>query len=154
MNPGSIAPHVALAALLPVVLAACAAPELTKGKASIDRIEHIVVIYAENRSFDNLYGLFPGANGIANATPAQYTQVDRDSTPLPHLPPVWKGKDADPAFPSDLPNKPFRIDAPPVNLPLSVATRDVIHKFYQNQEQINGGRLDRFSPRAASHGPP
>ena len=69
--------------------AAAAAPAL-------DRIEHIVVIYAENRSFDNLYGLFPGANGIANATPAQYTQVDRDGKPLPKLPPVWKGKDADP----------------------------------------------------------
>ena len=27
-------------------------------------LDHIVVIYAENRSFDNLYGLFPGANGI------------------------------------------------------------------------------------------
>jgi len=144
MSPSPIARHAALAALLPVLLAACVTPEATKGSASVDRIEHIVVIYAENRSFDNLYGLFPGANGIANATPAQYTQVDRDGAPLPHLPPVWKGKDADPAFPVDLPNKPFRIDAPPVNLPLSVATRDVIHKFYQNQEQVNGGRNDRF----------
>ena len=107
-------------------------------------IEHIVVIYAENRSFDNLYGLFPGANGIANATPEQYTQVDRDGKPLPHLPPVWKGKDADPAFPLELPNRPFRIDAPPINLPLSVPTRDLIHKFYPQQEQIDGGRNDRF----------
>ena len=49
---------------------------------------------------------------------------------------------ADPAFPVDLPNKPFRIDALPVNLPLSVATRDVIHKFYQNQEQINDVEVD------------
>ena len=65
-------------------------------RAALDRIEHIVVIYAENRSFDNLYGLFPGANGIANATPAQYTQVDRDGKPLANLPPVWKGKDPDP----------------------------------------------------------
>jgi len=103
------------------------------------------VIYAENRSFDNLYGLFPGANGIANATPAQYTQVDRDGTPLPHLPPVWKGTAPDPAFPKDLPNKPFRIDAPPVNSPLNAKTRDLVHKFYQQQEQINGGRLDRFA---------
>ena len=60
---------------------------------------------------------------------------------------MWKGKDADPAFPQDLPNRPFRIDAPPVNLPLSVATRDLVHKFYQNQEQINGGRNDRFVAR-------
>jgi phospholipase C len=41
-----------------------------------------------------LYGLFPGANGIANATPEQYVQVDRDGKPLPYLPPVWKGKEA------------------------------------------------------------
>ena len=49
-----------------------------------------------------------------------------------------------PRFRSDLPNKPFRIDAPPINLPLSAPTRDLVHKFYQNQEQINGGRNDRF----------
>jgi len=133
------------AALLGVLIAGCATPDAAKGRVGIDRIEHIVVIYAENRSFDNLYGLFPGANGIANATPAQFTQVDRDGTTLPHLPPVWKGKDADPAFPKDLPNKPFRIDAPPVNLPLSVPTRDLIHKFYPQQEQINRGRNDRFA---------
>jgi acid phosphatase len=127
-----------------VALAAgCAAPPAGQ-RAGLEKLDHIIVIYAENRSFDNLYGLFPGANGIANATPAQYTQVDRDGTPLPHLPPVWKGKDADPAFPRDLPNRPFRIDAPPINLPLSVKTRDLIHAFYRNQEQINGGRNDRF----------
>src|SRR5438093_9495456 len=70
--------------------------------AGLDRIDHIIIIYAENRSFDNLYGLFPGADGIANATPEQSTQVDVDGKPLPHLPPVWKGKDPDPAFPKDL----------------------------------------------------
>ena len=32
-----------------------------------NRIEHVIVIYSENRSFDNLYGLFPGANGIGTA---------------------------------------------------------------------------------------
>ena len=124
------------------LIAACATPP--PPKPGLDRIQHIIVIYAENRSFDHLYGLFPGANGIANATPEQYTQVDRDGKPLPHLPPVWKGKDADPAYPDALPNKPFRLDAPPVNMPLSVPTRDTIHKFYPQQEQINGGRNDRF----------
>jgi phospholipase C len=125
------------------LIAGCAAPPAGQ-RAALDRIEHVVVIYAENRSFDNLYGLFPGANGVSNATPAQYTQVDRDGTPLNTLPPVWKGKDPDPAFPRNLPNRPFRIDAPPVNLALSTKTRDLIHEFYRNQEQINGGRNDRF----------
>jgi len=123
----------------------CAMPPAGAPRAGLEKIQHIVVIYAENRSFDNLYGLFPGADGIANATPEQYTQLDFDGKPLPHLPPVWKGKDPDPAFPRDLPNKPFRIDAPPINMPLSVPTRDLIHKFYPQQEQINGGRNNRFA---------
>ncbi|HVR92884.1 MAG TPA: acid phosphatase [Casimicrobiaceae bacterium] len=125
-------------------LAGCAQQTARTASKGIEKIQHILVIYAENRSFDNLYGLFPGANGIASATSAQYTQVDNDGKALAHLPPVWKGKDPDPAFPKDLPNRPFRIDAPPINLPLSVATRDLVHKFYQNQEQINEGRLDRY----------
>jgi phospholipase C len=114
------------------------------GPSGLDAIEHIVVIYAENRSFDHLYGLFPGANGIANATPEQYLQVDRDGAVLKTLPPVWNGKAKSADFPAGLPNKPFRIDAPPINLPLSVPTLDLVHSFYQNVEQINGGRNDRF----------
>jgi len=131
----------ALAAL--GLLFGCTTPP-PAARAGLERIEHVVVIYAENRSFDNLYGTFPGANGIANATPAQYTQVDRDGKPLSALPPVWKGKEPDPAFPVGMPNRPYRIDAPPINLPLSTPTRDLIHEFYRNQEQINGGRNDRF----------
>ena len=127
-----------------VLVAGCAAPPAGQ-RAALDRIEHIVVIYAENRSFDHLYGLFPGADGIANATAEQSTQVDYDGKPLPHLPPVWKGKDPDPAFPMNLPNKPFRLDLPPVTVPLTGHTRDLIHKFYPQQEQINGGRNNRFA---------
>ncbi|TMH28710.1 MAG: acid phosphatase [Betaproteobacteria bacterium] len=128
------------------LLIACAQQPSPPAKSGIEKIEHIIVIYFENRSFDNLYGLFPGADGIANATPAQSTQVDYDGKPLPHLPPVWKTgtSEADPAFPKDLPNKPFRLDAPPINLPLSTPTRDLIHKFYPEQEQINSARNDRF----------
>jgi acid phosphatase len=144
----SLFPACAMAALV----AGCTAPPLGP-QPGLSRIEHVIVIYAENRSFDNLYGLFPGANGIANATPAQYTQLDHDGTPLPHLPPVWEGSTAraDPAFPRDLPNRPFRIDAPPIGVPLSVKTRDLIHAFYRNQEQIDGGRNDRF-PEASDAG--
>jgi acid phosphatase len=130
---------------LVLVLAGCAAPAPVSPGAALEKIQHIVVVYAENRSFDNLYGLFPGADGIADATPEQYTQVDYDGKPLPYLPPVWKGKDPDAAFPKNMPNKPFRIDAPPIDMPLSVATRDLIHKFYPQQEQINGGRNNRFA---------
>src|SRR6266545_6148124 len=34
------------------------------GDPGLRKLEHIVVIYLENRSFDNLYGEFPGANGL------------------------------------------------------------------------------------------
>src|SRR2546422_4356170 len=95
-----------------LVLAGCA----TAPAGGVERIETIVVIYAENRSFDHLYGLFPGANGIAEATDEQKTQLDHDGTALPHLPPVFtpQGK-PDERFPPQLPNGPFRIDAPPIN---------------------------------------
>ena len=55
------------------------------GAVDLSKIETIVVIYAENRSFDHLYGMFPGANGIANATPEQWTQRDHDGTVLTYL---------------------------------------------------------------------
>ncbi len=124
-------------------IAGCAMP--VAERAGPDRIDHVIVIYAENRSFDNLYGLFPGANGVANATPTQYTQVDRDGTPLAELPPAWKGNEVDPAFAWRMPNRPFRLDAPPLNLPLTQQVRSPIHEFYRNQEQIDGGRNDRFA---------
>ena len=119
----------------------------------LQRIEHIVVIYAENRSFDNLYGTFPGADGVANARPEQYLQRNRDGTELPLLPYVWstpKGPNekptADMLFARGLPNEPFRIDARNrANLPLGRPTRDLVHRFYQHQEQINGGKLDYFA---------
>ena len=134
-----------LLAVVCVLLASCARAPMQEAQRRLDAIEHIVVIYAENRSFDNLYGLFPGANGITKATPEQYTQVDHDGKPFQRLPPVWKGKEHDLAFPSDLPNKPFQIDGPPIHLPASVPTRDLVHRYYQNIEQINGGQNNRFA---------
>src|SRR3954462_13248133 len=87
----------------------------TRADGDLARIENIVVIYAENRSFDHLYGSFPGADGLAQATAEQKTQLDHDGTPLAHLPPVYDGNKMNPRFPQDLPNGPFQIDAPPVN---------------------------------------
>jgi acid phosphatase len=129
-------------------VAADVAPPPPEASTGLDRIQHIVVIYDENRSFDNLYGLFPGADGIRNARPARYIQRDRNGKVLRRLPPVWHGDPptADPDYRSDLPNKPFRIDdAAGYGKPLSVKTRDLVHKFYQQQEQIDGGKLDRFA---------
>ena len=134
-----------------VAIAGCGGDAVVSRDASTDRaiarIEHVVVIYGENRSFDNLYGLFPGANGIANATQAQILQRDRDGSLLATLPPTWKsdGTTPDPAYAGPLPNAPFRIDRAPVGMPLATPTRDLAHRYYQNREQINGGRLDQYA---------
>jgi phospholipase C len=110
----------------------------------LSAIETIVVLYPENRSFDHLYGLFPGANGIANATKEQYSQRDHDGSVLPYLR-VWDTLgNPDPRFP-DLPNAPFRIDAPPVNLSAGQVLLSPIHAYYHSIEQINGGRNDMFA---------
>ena len=42
---------------------ACIAP-VAQAAANLDKISHTLVIYLENRSFDNLFGEFPGANGV------------------------------------------------------------------------------------------
>ena len=43
----------------------------------LQNIDHFVVIYQENWSFDALYGSFPGANGISNASATALAQLDR-----------------------------------------------------------------------------
>ncbi len=43
----------------------------------INNIDHIIVVYQENWSFDALYGSFPGANGRANASAGSLNQIDR-----------------------------------------------------------------------------
>ena len=83
-----------------LVLAGCATgPGPQTGSAKLQKINHVVVIYAENHIFDNMFGMFPGANGVANAKPENYVQRDHDGSVLPEL--VVFGRDGkpDPAFP-------------------------------------------------------
>ncbi|HET9645418.1 MAG TPA: acid phosphatase [Burkholderiaceae bacterium] len=110
----------------------------------MQRINHVVVIYAENHSFDNLYGLFPGADGIANATAEQKTQLDHDGKPLKELIVFGANGKPDNRFPR-MPNEPFRIDAPPVSRRTDELVPSPIHAFWHNQEQINGGRNNMFA---------
>ena len=134
-------PRIATVALA-LAAASCATP-ITRD-ASLDRIQTIVVIYAENHSFDNMYGMFPGADGVANAGPEEKTQVDHDGRPLPHLPPVYNAGKIDTRYPLSMPNGPFRIDQPPVNARIDQVVPSPIHNFYQNIEQINGGLNNKF----------
>src|SRR3984957_8904692 len=133
-------------------------------RALRSKIDNVVVIYAENRAFDNLYGNFPGAHGLSEVIdrdgrprPAYVPQVDRNGSVLQTLPPTWGGVTAAGAEPvvteaqsAGLPNAPFSIEhafTPQSNFTLSTptVTRDLVHRFFENQMQIDGGRNDGFA---------
>ena len=127
-----------------VVALALASPQSCNAQEGLAKIKTIVVIYAENRSFDHLYGFFPGADGITNASAEQKTQLDHDGTVLPYLTIFGPHGKPDSRFPR-MPNAPYRIDAAPINVPLDKLALDPIHAFYHNQEQINGGKNNMFA---------
>jgi acid phosphatase len=121
-------------------------------------VKNVVVIYLENRSFNNLFADFPGLAQPLAAVPAAATvQKDRDGSALAELPKVWGGmvparqniggKDyiINEADIQHLPNAPFKLaDAAGKPLPEGIITRDLVHAFYHNQMQINGGKNDGF----------
>jgi len=143
------------------------AADLRLDAALRDQVKQIVVIYAENRSFTNLFGNFPGLQHSLDSVSAEhYLQLDRDGkTPLPRLPAIWGGlvpqaqevdgkrymigqKDI-----GNLRNGPFHLtDAHGAPLPTGVITRDLVHRFYQNQMQINAGRNNQFAAWGDSGG--
>jgi acid phosphatase len=144
-------------------------PKAVKGSLDAKlkaHVKNVVVIYLENRSFNNLFANFPGvAQALSDVTPAAAAQKDRDGSPLPQLPKVWGGmvparqniggkdylvKEDDIGH---LPNAPFKLtDAEHNPLPEGLVTRDLWHLFYQNQMQINGGKNDGFVAWADSGG--
>jgi phospholipase C len=105
----------------------------------LDRLKHVVVIYLENHSFDNLYGEFPGADGLPTAA-ATTTQVDANGNPFEFLP--FPTTVPFSPFPTNLPNAPFSIEQ---YVPVDANTPDLVHRFYQEQSQIDGGKMDRFA---------
>jgi phospholipase C len=152
-----------------------------RGHGSMRQIDRFVVIYEENHSFDNLYGMWEGVDGVSNAEAdgAHIVQVDQAGRPYDCLlqndvnltsPPLDSAcSDAHPglAFPSHFKNAPFTIDdyikptdktcpAPGMSAPNGVlkdspgalaggCTRDLVHRFYQEQYQLNGGRQNRYT---------
>lgn len=118
-----------LVALLPV--------SVQSKPTDLNNIEHIVVIYLENRSFDSLFGLFPQANGLANTNKA-LPQIDEYGRTYKTLPPV--GNDA--RFPPDLANEPFNIGD---YISLGEKHPDLTHRFFIHQMQIDDGKNDRFA---------
>jgi acid phosphatase len=159
--------------LICTVLGACSNPppraarlpdEAAITRALRDDIDTIVVIYAENRAFDNLYGNFPNARGLSEVlgadgrpTAAYVPQVDRDGKILARLPPAWGGVTAAGFTPVvtqqqsvGLPNAPFSIEhaytaQSDVTLSTSTVTRDLWHRFFEHQMQIDGGKNDGYA---------
>ena len=131
--------------LISFVFIAAALSPVPAHAARLGDIDHIIVIYTENRSFDNLYGLFPGADGLAEAGAAAI-QVDKNGKRYASLPPVVdttkKPPMADSRFPRKLPNIPFEIAR---YVPIDEKTGDLVHRFYEEQEQIDGGKMDKFA---------
>ena len=154
-----------------LVLAGCAgqsvAPSRTGDAATRalrSKVATIVVIYAENRAFDNLYGGFPGARGLnevmdrdGRPLPSYVPQIDRDGSVLATLPPTWGGVTAAGVQPvvtqaqsTGLPNAPFSIESAftqqsNVTLSTSTVTRDLVHRFFEHQMQIDGGKNDGYA---------
>jgi phospholipase C len=142
----------AAAATAPATSAPAAMPAPATNASGLNKINHVVVIVQENWSFDSLYGEFPGANGLDNAG-AAVQQLDKNGQPYKTLPqPIdttKKPPTADPRFPADLPVQPFDIDhyAPPNQL-----IGDLTQRFYQEQQQIDGGKMDKFVALNSSGG--
>jgi acid phosphatase len=149
---------------------------------SLREFGHIVIIYQENHSFDNLYGLWGNVrgktvNGLNDADPAHTVQVRSDSStaykcllqndvnltsPTPLATSCADNTGA--GFQSAFANAPFKIDdyiaatdttcaAPGAFAPNGVlkgaglpggCTRDIVHRFYNEQYQINQGKQNRY----------
>ncbi|HZL79028.1 MAG TPA: acid phosphatase, partial [Candidatus Limnocylindrales bacterium] len=129
-------------------------------------IDHFIVIYQENWSFDALYGSFPGANGLSNVTVTSTNQLDRlTGNPIALLlnydpaantiptqnPPVPLNGTQDKRFLTDTNN----VNSPTVVntlLPYDLSgyiaasdlTGDIVHRYWQEQFQIDGGKMDDF----------
>jgi acid phosphatase len=173
----ALAAGFALAAV--VGSAAAASNGNGSGNDRLSRINHIVVIYEENHSFDNLYGGWEGVNGLANASAARTLQInqagnifnclmqnDVNLTSPPLSATCADSTQGSPVFTSHFTNAPFSIEqfipkdartcpqpgvfAPtgllpsPANLP-GGCTRDIVHRFYQEQYQLNGGAQNRYT---------
>ncbi len=139
-------------------------PSLAISRALRNQVDNIVVIYAENRAFDNLYGNFPGARGLnevidrdGRPLPSYHPQLDRDGSVLSALPPTWGGVTSPGVSPVvtqqqsvGLPNAPYSIEhgftaQSQVTLTTATVTRDLWHRFFEHQMQIDGGKNDGYA---------
>src|SRR3954451_17218574 len=164
----------AATAAIALVISVVATTVSSGATSPLGKINHFVVIYEENHSFDNLYGGWEGVNGLTQADAAHMTQVDQSGAPYACLRQndvnlaamAATCSDAGHGINSAFANKVFTIDPllPPTattcpqplkafSFPNGVpngqglpggCTRDLVHKFYQEQYQLNGGAQNRY----------
>ena len=152
-----------------------------RGPTVVAGYKHLVVIYEENHSFDNLYGTWGSVNGqhvegLADAKQVNTTQVAQNGDAygcllqndvnLVSQPVVTSCVDSAHNLTSAFTNSPFTIDnyiaadaktcpAPGVFAANGVlkdspgalpggCTRDIVHRFYQEQYQLNSGKQNRY----------
>lgn len=128
------------------IMASCSSDSLSpsqKFTSGLSKVNHIVVIYMENHSFDNEYGEFAGANNLSDATTAA-VQAESSGTKYTTLPQV-----AGSPFPTTLANAPFAIED---YVAITVPPPDLVHRFYQEQSQIDGGKMDHFAEVSTAEG--
>src|SRR5207245_2622591 len=109
--------------LLALTALPAAGAESDRGQSQLSKINHIVVIYQENHSFDNLYGGWEGVNGRSpgalgsmqiNQAGNAYTcllQNDVNLTSSDPLPTTCVDETAATKFNSHFTNAPFGIEA-------------------------------------------
>jgi phospholipase C len=114
---------------------------LLTGVSQLSNIHHFIIIYQENWSFDGLYGLFPGADGLQNIK-GKDAQIDKvTGQPITSLPQPLNNGVPDPRFPAGLPVQPYNMSQ---YIAPQDTTGDIVHRFYQEQSQINGGLMNGF----------
>lgn len=105
-----------------------------------DKIDHIIVIYLENRSFDNLFYGFEGSDTADTPLQPYPLQIDGEGKIYTH---IEMGPNAiQSGFPKQINNAPFSMDR---YLSQEGMIPDMVHRFYQNILQINNGKNDRFA---------
>jgi phospholipase C len=126
----------------------------------LNNIDHFVVIYQENWSFDSLYGLFPGANGFANVSPTAATQIDR-LTGQPYTSQLGQPFDLAYNGPAlTTPPQPLLNGAIDTRFPATLdtlhhynagrflaatdKTGDIVHRYFQEQSQIDHGAQNQY----------
>jgi phospholipase C len=126
----------AVAATTATTKASASAVASEGGGGAKTPIQHVVVIFQENVSFDHYFGTYPNATGADGNV----------FTPKPGTPAV---NGLTPSLLSANPNSanPTRLDSSPTGLPGDAGgqlTCDMDHNYSDEQQAFDGGKMDQF----------